>query len=88
MYSRYASIFLAKTTPPYSLAMSLLKKPSVTQDQNMWVTENSGIHIEGSEKSAYYIDWAAESMWQTISSFSTHRFLVKNFPQNKCYASE
>jgi hypothetical protein len=33
-------------------APSVKKKPSVTQDQNMWVTENSEIHIDRSEKSA------------------------------------
>jgi hypothetical protein len=33
----------------------LLEKPSVTQDQNMRVTENSVIHIELSEKSVIYI---------------------------------
>jgi hypothetical protein len=41
---------------------TLLKKPSMTQNQNMWVTENSVIHIEGSEKSANNIDRAAQSM--------------------------
>jgi hypothetical protein len=52
---------------------TLLKKPSVTQDQNMWVTENSVIHIEGSEKSANNIDRAAKSIWMTEFSV-TYRF--------------
>jgi hypothetical protein len=42
--------------------MPLKEKPSVTQDQVMYVTENSVIHIERLEKSVIHIDRAAENM--------------------------
>jgi hypothetical protein len=50
--------------------MYTVKKPSVTQDQNMWVTENSVIHIEGLEKSASNLDRATQSMWPTEFSIT------------------
>jgi hypothetical protein len=40
---------------------ALLKKPSVTQDQNTRATENSIIHVERSEKSVNTRDWASVS---------------------------
>jgi hypothetical protein len=43
--------------------LSLLEKPNVTQDQNMYVTKNSVTNIELSGKSGINIDRAAESMW-------------------------
>jgi hypothetical protein len=43
----------------------LLQKPSVTQANNIWVTENTVIHIEQSEKSAINIDEATGSIWMT-----------------------
>jgi hypothetical protein len=42
-----------------------IKKPSVTQDQNTRVTENSIIHVERSEKSVNTRDWASLSIWVT-----------------------
>jgi hypothetical protein len=42
------------------------KKPSVTQDQNTMVTENSIIHIERLEKSVNTRDWAY--WWRNFSS--------------------
>jgi hypothetical protein len=50
---------------PFGDFFTLLEKPSVTQGQNMYVTKNSFIHIERSEKSVIHIDRAAESMWMT-----------------------
>jgi hypothetical protein len=44
---------------------TLLRKPSVTQDQNTRVTENFIIHIERSEKSINTRDWASLSIWMT-----------------------
>jgi hypothetical protein len=44
---------------------ALLKKPSVTQDQNTRVMENSIIHVERSEKSINTRDWASLSIWVT-----------------------
>jgi hypothetical protein len=44
---------------------TLLKKPSVTQDQNTRVTENSTFHVERSEKSVNTRDWASLSIWLT-----------------------
>jgi hypothetical protein len=44
---------------------TLLKKPSVTQDQNTRVAENSIIHVERSEKSVNTRDWASQSIWVT-----------------------
>jgi hypothetical protein len=38
------------------------------QAQNLWVTENSVIHIVRSEKSVINIDWDAPSTW--ITEFS------------------
>jgi hypothetical protein len=38
----------------------------------MWVTENSFIHIEGSEKSVNNIDQAAESMLMAYVLFLRH----------------
>jgi hypothetical protein len=48
---------------------TLLQKPSMTQAQNMWVTENSVIHIEWLEKSVINIDRTARSTWKTEFSF-------------------
>jgi hypothetical protein len=45
--------------------LTLFKKPSVTQDQNTRVTENSIIHVERSEKSVNTRDWASLSIWVT-----------------------
>jgi hypothetical protein len=42
-----------------------VKKPSVTQDQNTRVTENSIIHVERSEKSVNTRDWASLSIGVT-----------------------
>jgi hypothetical protein len=47
---------------------ALLKKSSVTQDQNTRVTENSIIHVERSEKSVNTRDWASLSIWVTAFS--------------------
>jgi hypothetical protein len=41
------------------LFCTLLQKPSVTQEHNMRVTENSVIHVHRTEKSVIHIDWAA-----------------------------
>jgi hypothetical protein len=48
--------------------ITLLKKPSVTQDQNTRVTENSIIHVERSEKSVNTRDWA--SLSTLVTDFS------------------
>jgi hypothetical protein len=49
----------------YHIQYTLLKKPSVTQDQNTRVTENSIIHVERSEKSVNTRDWASLSICVT-----------------------
>jgi hypothetical protein len=45
--------------------ISLLEKPSVTQDQNMYVTENSVIHIDSAARSMWMTDFSDRSMWMT-----------------------
>jgi hypothetical protein len=39
------------------LCISLLENPSLTQEQNMYATENSVIHIERLEKSVIHIQY-------------------------------
>jgi hypothetical protein len=51
--------------PAITRRISLLEKPSVTQDQNMYGTENSVIHMERSKISVIHVDRAAESIWMT-----------------------
>jgi hypothetical protein len=55
------------------LIIILLEKPSVTQDQNMYVTENTIIHI----------DSAALSMWMT--DFSDRSMRITDFLSHTCF---
>jgi hypothetical protein len=45
----------------FTIVYALLEKPSVTQDHNTSVTENSIIHEEQSEKSVNIRDWTSLS---------------------------
>jgi hypothetical protein len=46
-----------------SIGRTLLEKPSVTQDHNTRVTENSVIHIDREAQSLVLTDFSDRSMW-------------------------
>jgi hypothetical protein len=70
----YLFFFAWHYLPVYKL-FALLEKPSVAQDQQVYVTEKSIIHIERSEKSVIHIDRDTES---TVYGW-------RNFPSHTCF---
>jgi hypothetical protein len=73
---KYIHILQLKTWPMLtysSLDPPLFEKPSVTQDQNMWGTENSVIHIDWASRSMLLTDFSDRSTWMMEFSV-THMF--------------
>jgi hypothetical protein len=55
------------------LYYSLLKKPRLTQEHNMWTMENSVIHVVRAAQSLWMTDFSDLSTW--MSEFSVTRIL-------------
>jgi hypothetical protein len=47
------------------ITVALVENPSVKQDQNKYVTENSVIHMDSAARSMWMTDFSDRSMWIT-----------------------
>jgi hypothetical protein len=63
--NKFSAIFLILVlqNPNQTLGYALLEKPSVTQDHNTRVTENSVTHIDRKAQSLVLTDFSDRSTW-------------------------